>query len=267
MQISSCIIKIYGMVGIRSSCDQILRSTYIIMEWIDKGYVLTTRYHGENSLIVSLLTEKNGKSSGLVHGGGSSKRRGIYQPGNFLDIIWKARLPDHLGTYRCELIRSHAANFLDAPLPLLALSSAVIILERALPEREPDRELFKKFGLLLKVLREVDWAPSYVRWELDLLTNLGFGLDLSKCAVTGCAEELTHVSPKTGKAVSEEIARPYADKLLVLPRFLLKSGFDEDLRDLINGFALTGYFLQRHVFGGKPDALPIQRERMIAALT
>ena len=237
------------------------------MERIDKGYVLTTRSHGENSLIVSLLTEKNGKSSGLVRGGGSSKRRGVYQPGNFLEVVWKARLPDHLGTYRCELIRSHAANFLDTPLPLLALSSAVIILERALPEREPERELFKQFGLLLKVLKEVNWASSYVRWELDLLRDLGFGLDLSKCAVTGCADALTHVSPKTGRAVSEEIARAYADKLFVFSRFLVSKDLNVKSSDLINGFALTGYFLQRHVFGGRPDALPIQRERMIAGLT
>ena len=237
------------------------------MEWIDKGYVLSTRNHGENSLIVSLLTEENGKSSALVRGGNGSKRRGIYQPSNFLEVIWKARLPEHLGTYRCELIRSHAARFLDAPLPLLALSSAVIILDRALPEREPDSNVFAQFGLLIELLHGANWASSYIRWELDFLKNQGFGLDLSKCAVTGSVEKLTHVSPKTGRAVSEEIALPYAEKLFILPSFLVCSDARMENHDLINGFALTGYFLRRHVFGSRPDALPIQRERMIACLT
>jgi len=237
------------------------------MEWTDNGYVLTARRHGENALIVTLLTEQNGRNAGLVRGGASSKRRGLYQPGNLLRATWRARLADHLGNYGCEMIRAHAAGFLDTPLPLLALSSAATLLDRALPEREPVPELYEMFGGLLAALQQDGWAVSYVRWELELLAVLGFGLDLSQCAATGVTEELTHVSPRSGRAVSAVAARPYAGRLLSLPGFLLRGDTRPEPGDLAEGLSLTGYFLRRHVLGDRADALPPPRERLIAGLT
>ena len=119
------------------------------MEWLDRGYVLSVRLHGESALIVSILTEENGRHPGLIRGGGSAKRRGLYQPGNFLEVNWRARLPDHLGTYSCELTRAHSADFLDTPNKLLAVCSAVTLLDNALPERQPAPEIFGSFGLSL----------------------------------------------------------------------------------------------------------------------
>lgn len=237
------------------------------MEWLDRGYILSVRLHGESALIVSILTEANGRHPGLIRGGGSAKRRGLYQPGNFLEVNWRARLPDHLGTYSCELTRAHSADFLDTPNKLLALCSAVTLLDNALPERQPAPEIFGSFGMLLDEMKSENWAVSYVRWELGLLSNLGFGLDLSKCAATGGRDNLTHVSPKSGRAVSKSAAKPYEQKLLKLPSFLLGSGRRPLPEEIVEGLLLTGFFLRRYVLGDQGRGLSGARERLIQGLT
>jgi DNA repair protein RecO (recombination protein O) len=233
------------------------------MDWSDEGFVLSARRHGENALIVSLLTLDHGRHAGLVRGGAGARSRGIYQPGNLVRAQWRARLAEHLGTYRCELVEAIAAIHLHDPLPLLALSAATTLVHVALPEREPVPYLFGTLQGLLAVLGEPGWQAYYVRWELDLLGELGFGLDLSECAVTGASDDLAFVSPKTGRAVSIAAAAPYRDRLLPLPAFLLNGQEDTPSSpDIADGLALTGYFMKRHVLGDRAASLPAARERL-----
>jgi DNA repair protein RecO (recombination protein O) len=187
------------------------------MNWSDEGIVLSARKHGESAAIVTLLTRLNGRYSGLVHGGAGSRARGIYQTGNLVSADWRARLSEHLGSLTCELLRPHAAGLLNERLPLMALISASALVERLLPEREPHPETFDRFCALVESLGDgPDWLARYVHWELALLTDLGYGLDLSQCAATGAIVDLIYVSPRTGCAVSATAGEPYLDKLLKL---------------------------------------------------
>ena len=233
------------------------------MDWNDEGFVLSAKPHGENALIVSLLTLEHGRHAGLVRGGASAKRRGIYQPGNVVRAQWRARLAEHLGTYSCELAQSVAATYLHDPLRLLALSAATTLVDLALPEREPVPYLYGTLEGLLTSLSDPGWQAMYVRWELDLLGELGFGLDLTECAATGLQEDLAYVSPKSGRAVSVGAAVPYRDRLLPLPAFLIEhSAVEPSAIDIADGLALTGYFLKRHVIGDTRATLPAARQRL-----
>jgi len=233
------------------------------MDWTDEGLVLSARRHGENSLIVNLLTREQGRHAGLVRGASSTRNRGLYEPGNHLRVYWRGRLAEHLGNFTCELLRSHAADYLHQPLPLMALSSATTILDTALPERAPCPAVFEKLQALIKIFDKPGWQVSYIRWELDLLAELGFGLDLSECAVTGSNQDLTYVSPRTGRAVSAEAGRDYQDRLLSLPKFL-REDIDTGISGAIlyQGLELTGYFLKRHVLSDTRYGLPAARERL-----
>lgn len=238
------------------------------MDWNDEGFVLTARRHGENALIVSLLTRDHGRHAGLVRGGSGTRGRGLYQPGNLLRAQWRARLADHLGIYTCEMMRAHAAGFLDQPLPLLALSAATALIDSTLPEREPVPQLFDTFEGLISALDTPDWAVHFVHWELNLLGELGFGLDLSECAATGTTDDLVYVSPKSGRAVSNAAAAPYRDRMLALPAFLQQgTGLNVSSSDIVDGLALTGYFLERHVIADERRHLPAARERLVQTLS
>ena len=233
------------------------------MDWSDEGFVLSAKRHGENALIVSLLTLEHGRHAGLVRGGASARNRGIYQPGNLVRAEWRARLAEHLGTYRCELAQAIAASHMYDPLPLLALSAATTLMDVALPEREPVPYLYGTLEGLLAILGQADWQEYYVRWELDLLSELGFGLDLSECAVTGVSDDLAFVSPKSGRAVSVAAAQPYRERLLPLPAFILNQvAGTPTAADITDGLALTGYFLRRHVLGDTRASLPAARQRL-----
>jgi DNA repair protein RecO (recombination protein O) len=239
------------------------------MDWTDRGIVLSARKHGETSLIVQLLTEQHGRHAGLVRGGTSSRARGLYQPGNLLSAHWRARLAEHLGNLSCEMVTGSAAALLDNGGKLAALSAAAALAEAALPEREPHADVFLSFSVLIAALGAArgaeDWAPVYVRFELGLLASLGFGLDLERCAATGTNDNLAYVSPKSGRAVSLSAGEAWRDKLLALPRFLLA---DEDPApgEVGQGIALTGYFLERHVFAPHGKTLPAARVRLGARL-
>jgi len=238
------------------------------MDWTDRGFVLGARKHGESALIVSLLTEGHGRHAGLVRGGAGSRARGLYQPGNLLRATWRARLAEHLGNLTCEMERAHAASLMQDKLPLLALSAATALLDRALPERAPFPDLFAGFDALIAALGRPGWEAAYVRWERDLLAELGFGLDLASCAATGGTESLVWVSPKTGRAVSDSAGQPWRDRLLRLPAFLLPDSRETATAagEIADGLRLTGHFLRRHVLGGAPDALPAARAQLIAGL-
>jgi DNA repair protein RecO len=146
------------------------------MDWSDEGIVLSARRHGESAAIVTLLTREHGRHLGLVRGGAGRRARGTYEPGNEVAARWRARLEDHLGTFTCELVINHAARLMDEPARLAALAAACAVADSTLPEREPLGPLYSGLRALLLALQTPGWAEAYVRWELALLRDLGFGL-------------------------------------------------------------------------------------------
>ena len=239
------------------------------MHWSEQGIVLSARKHGENSVIVNLLTPSHGRHVGLVRGGSGKRMRGVLQPGNEVSATWRARLSEHLGNYSLELAAARAANVLDDRLRLAALSSACAVAESVLPEREAHHSVYAGFRILLDALEfEPSWPAVYVRWELGLLAELGFGLDLRVCAVTGQTEDLVYVSPRTGRAVSRDAGAEYRDRLLALPAFLLGNGGGAPAvkvsnRDIVDGLTLTGHFLEVHVIVPHSARTPAARGRLL----
>ncbi len=238
------------------------------MEWTDDAFVLDTRRHGESASIATLLTPGYGRHAGLVYGGSNGRARGVYQPGNRLRVTWRGRLSEQLGHYTAELITPHAATLLDDPLRLAGLQSACSIAEVALPEREPHPAVFVGFEALLLSMASEFWATIYVKLEVGLLQELGFGLDLASCALTGVTEDLAFVSPRTGRAVSRTAALPYDGKLLALPRFLTPGGALQDATtdDVLDGLKLTAHFLERHVLAPHNKPIPAARTRFVDRL-
>jgi DNA repair protein RecO (recombination protein O) len=220
------------------------------MEWTDDGIVLGVRRHGESSAIVELLTREHGRHLGLVRGGAGSRMRPLLQPGNGVRAVWRARLDEHLGTYAIEGTRLRAATLLESSHAVYGVTH-LAALARLLPERDPHEDIFELLEHTLDDFEDAGEAAVHlVRFELAMLGELGFGLDLENCAATGETAELVYVSPKSGGAVSRTAGEPWRDRLLRLPPFLRNSeertnGWsDQDLQD---GFALTGLFLLRHV--------------------
>lgn len=238
------------------------------MQWTDEGIVLSVKPHGETAAVIELWTRAHGRHLGLVHGGRSRRLRPVLQAGNHVDATWKARLADQLGHMSVEMRRAFAAETLDDAAALAALST-ITTLTRLLPERDPHPNLYEITLFVLGFLNDATvWPALLVRWELALLEELGFGLDLSQCAATGSNDQLIYVSPKTGRAVSASAGEPYRDKLLPLPAFLTKqrSGLvtGDDVR---LGFALTGHFLETRVLLPRGQSLPQPRARLLAHLT
>ena len=236
------------------------------MEWTDRGIVLSARKHGESSVVVTALTEAHGRHAGLVRG--AARAGGTYEPGNLVALRWRARLEEHLGNYTAELVHSFAAPVLDDALRLSALAAACALVDAALPEREPHNTVFESLAALLAALEQapaLDWQAGFVRFEIDLLRDLGFGLDLSRCAATGeTGGTLAFVSPKTARAVSKAAGEPYREKLLALPPFLAKEGAaPRSAAEIAAGLSLTGYFLDRHVFAPHGHVMPPARARLV----
>jgi DNA repair protein RecO (recombination protein O) len=237
------------------------------MQWSDEAIILSVRPHGETSAVAELFTRGHGRHLGLVQGGRSRRLRPVLQPGNEVEATWKARLSEHLGQLTVEPVRSHAATTLDRPLALMGLSSLAAML-RFLPERDPHPALYEVTLFVLTYLDEdAVWPAVYARWELALLAELGFALDLSKCAQTGATENLVYVSPRSGRAVSAEAGAPYHDKLLRLPPFLRGTGATRlGQADISDALALTGSFLETRVAEARNERLPDARGRLVAAL-
>ncbi|MGB0908241.1 MAG: DNA repair protein RecO [Maricaulaceae bacterium] len=236
------------------------------MDWRGEGYILSVKKHGETSVIVDLLTRDRGRYAGLVRGGVGRKLRPILQPGNKIQAEWRARLSEHLGSYNVEPLSARAAEIMDDRLALSGLNAAVSITRETLPEREAYAAVYDAFEVLLHNLTEPDiWPALFVQWEAGLLSAMGYGLDLSACAATGATKNLTHVSPRSGRAVSQEAAEPYLDKLYALPEFM-RGGLSASPQDIANGLALTGYFLETRVQWGVNRTLPAAREQMIIRL-
>ena len=235
------------------------------MDWTDQGIVLSARKHGESSVVLSLLTAAHGRHAGVVRGGQSRKRRGVMEVGNLLSATWRARLEEHLGNFTVEMAAGYAARLLDRADRLAALCALCATADACLAEREPHPETFAASLRLIEALDGDDWSAQYVAWELQLLGTLGFGLDLSSCAATGTSDQLTYVSPRSARAVSRSAGAPYRDKLLALPAFLIGQG-DAKPRDILDGLALTGYFLHRHVYQPHGRQMPDARARLVELL-
>lgn len=232
------------------------------MEWTGEALLIGVRRHGETSLIAEAMVAGRGRSLGLVRGGRSAKLAPSLQVGNTVQLTWRARLEDHLGTFTVDLMHSRAADLM-ADRTRLYLTQLVCDHLRLLPERDPhDR-------LLGQALSLIDHAPdgaALARFELALLDELGFGLDLLSCAATGAVTDLTHVSPRTGRAVSRAAAAPYLDRLLPLPSFLNERG-NASPDDLRSAFRLTGHFLDRHVWSARQMDQPAIRDALVDLLT
>ena len=232
------------------------------MDWTDDGIVLSARKHGESSVIVTLLTPHHGRHLGLVRGGAGKRARGILQPGNRVQARWRARLTEHLGTFICDLTEPFAAKVFKDPLKLAGLSAACAMADAALAERDPQQKVFDGLLAFLGAFEDRDWPSAYVKWELGLLRELGFGLDLTVCAATGESDNLIYVSPKSGRAVSLAAGEPYKRSLLALPEFLLRPGAAGTPEDVLTGLKLTGFFLERNVFRHIDRSLPAARKRL-----
>ncbi|MFM9941459.1 MAG: DNA repair protein RecO [Hyphomicrobiaceae bacterium] len=234
------------------------------MNWSDEGIVLSVRAHGETAAVVEVFTRAHGRHLGLVHGGRSRRLRPVLQVGNHVRATWRARLAEQLGTITVELERGFAGEAMAHAAALAGLSS-LTTLARLLPERDPHPSLFEVTLFVLGFLDDPSvWPALMVRWELALLEELGFGLDLSQCAATGGNDDLVYVSPRTGRAVSASAGEPYKDRLLGLPLFLRGKSSGHVTRDDIQaGFALTGHFLAERVLAPREALLPEVRSRMI----
>lgn len=237
------------------------------MEWQEDGIVLATALFGESELIVTLATAHHGRHRGLVRGGASSRQRGTWQPGNLVRARWVGRLPDQLGHYTGELIEAWAAPALEDADALALLAAACAVTDGALPEHEAHPEaLIRLARLLARIAEGAALLPDYVRFEIALLAELGYGLDLSACAATGRNDQLAYVSPRTGRAVSLSAGEPWKDRLFRLPPFLLDApapAAPVPPADILAGMAITGHFLEQHAFGIHHRPLPAARTRLL----
>lgn len=250
------------------------------MHWSDASIILSSRKYGESSAVVRVLAREHGVFAGVVRSANSKNNRGIVQAGNVVSSQWQARLSQQLGTFKLELLEAHAAHIMQDEAKLAALSSACTITEMALPERHPYPKLFLSLHEFLHTLTASDhWQQDYVKYELSVLAESGFGLDLSECAATGVTEDLIYASPKSGRAACREAGEPYKDKLLPLPEFLLSghgsrvmghgdlthdSGLmtHDYLKEILAGMQLTGYFLEHSLLAPHGKKLPAARIRL-----
>lgn len=237
------------------------------MEWRDEGALLSVRQHGETSAIIEVFTARHGRHLGVVRGGVSRRIAPILQPGAQLDLTWRARLDEHIGAFSVEPLRSRTAQVMGDRQALAALGSICALLAFSLPERELHDRLYSGTIALLDGLGTArDWPADYLRWELALLEEMGFGLDLTRCAATGSTQDLVYVSPRTGAAVSRAGAGDWADRLLPLPPALRLSG-GATQAELAQGLRTTGHFLEKWLapaLGDRP--IPAARARFVALI-
>lgn len=236
------------------------------MEWVGDAIVLGARHFGEGKLVAEVFSREHGRYGGVVHAG--RKSQPILQAGNIVHVGWKARLSDQLGFFSpLELSEPHATRLLDDPTALAGLSSAITLVRAAAPERQAYPQLFDALIVVIESMPHAEiWPALYARFELGLLAALGYGLDLSRCAVTGETENLAWVSPRTGRAATYEAGAPHKDVLLRLPPFLVDPEAKLEEGDVADAFALAGYFLERRLFDQRGEGMPEGRRRLIERL-
>lgn len=237
------------------------------MEWRDDGLILGTRDHGETSVILEAMTRAHGRHFGLVRSGRSPRLRPMLQRGTQAEFVWRARLDEHLGTFAVEPVKSRTASMMASAEALHAICLVAALLRLA-AERDPHPQLYEGAARIVEQIERPELLPPLlVHFEAEILAQMGFGLDLSRCAATGVAEDLIYVSPKTGRAVSKAAGEPYKSRLLPMPAFLLRGNTENpspcDIRD---GFNLTGFFLTRELFEPRGETLPEARRAYLAEL-
>lgn len=236
------------------------------MEWREEAIVLGVKRHGETSVIAEVMTRERGRHLGLVRGGRSRKQQPVLQPGNSVEVHWRARLDEHMGTFVLEPVELRAARLMEDGVGLNGIQLVAAHL-RLLAERDPHPRLYDGLMVIVDHLDTPDKAAELMlRFEIALLEELGFGLDLERCAATGRRDDLAYVSPKTGRAVSREAGAPWHEKLLPLPAFLSRQDTDADAASLADAYRMTGYFLARHVFEPRGIAEPASRGSFLAAI-
>jgi DNA repair protein RecO (recombination protein O) len=230
------------------------------MQWQDEAIIIGVRRHGETSVVAELMTRERGRHLGLVRSGRSRAMQPVLQPGNRVEAVWRARLDEHLGEFKLEPVQLRAARLMETATAVYGVQAMGALL-RLLPERDPHPHLFEAMDIILDAMDDPsDAGELFVRFELAVLNDLGFGLDLSECAATGVRNNLVYVSPKTGRAVSEEAGAPYATRMLALPTFLGEGRTaSADSESMAAAFRLTGFFLNRHVY--EPRGLTINAAR------
>jgi DNA repair protein RecO (recombination protein O) len=238
------------------------------MQWSDDAIVFGAKPFGETKALVEVFSPTQGRSAGVAHGGISRRMQPLLQAGNLVRVTWRARLGEQLGAFsQFELVEPYAARALNDPAALSGLQSAIALVRAASVERQPLPNLYHGLSILMEALGEPKvWPAVYVRFEIGLLAAAGYGLDLTHCALSGVESDLAYVSPKSGRAASREAGAPFADKLLILPTFLTDPEADLNPNDLADGFALSGFFLERRIFDHKGEGMPPARIRLIEAL-
>jgi DNA repair protein RecO (recombination protein O) len=239
------------------------------MEWRDEGLIVGVRRHGEQSAIVEAMTRAHGRHLGLVRGGRSARFGATLQPGNTIGLVWRARLDEHLGAYAVEPLSLRAGRLMGSALALAGLNYLAQLI-RVLPERDPHERVYETLSLIADSLDDDALAPALVAcFEVMILAECGFRLDLGRCAATGVTEGLAYVSPKSGREVSSEAGAPWRDRLLPLPTFLREGSRLEGRPspgEIADGFRLTGFFLARDLFGPSGAPLPDSRATFLSAV-
>ncbi len=239
------------------------------MQWSDEGLILSVRPHGETAAVVEVLTARHGRHAGMVHGGRSRRQRPVLQIGNHVDVVWRARVSEQLGHLSVELRHGYAAAAMPDAAALSGLTS-IAVLSRQLPDRDPHPGLYEVTMFVLSFLDDASvWPALYARWELALLDELGFGLDLEECASTGTRENLIYVSPRTGRAVSAAAGEPYKSRLLPLPAFLRVGNRGADVKpaDLADALRLTAHFIEARLLAPAGQTMPDVRVRLAELVT
>lgn len=237
------------------------------MDWQDTGFFLSAKPYGEHAAIASVMTKHHGKRSGMIWNAKSKKMASILTEGNQLSIVWRARLHELLGTFKVELEKQRTEIVFSGPIALNALNSICTLLDSLLPQFDPHRKLYTETVRLLDRINSTqNWLIDYLEWEILLLKEIGFGLDLEKCAVTNSEKNLAYISPKSGCAVSKEGAGEWASKLFPLPQCML-SGKVKEQEEILDGLQITGHFLKKgfHPHSGLPK-LPHSRLRLESSI-
>jgi len=236
------------------------------MEWSERGLILGVKKHGESSVIVELMTRGHGRHFGVVRAGRSKSMQPVLQPGNEVAAVWRARLEEHIGAFVLEPSRLRTHELMGSARALHGVNWIAALL-RLLPERDPHASVYDMALAILPELSDPRAPGLLVRFELAMLAELGFGLDLDSCAATGQREDLVYVSPKSGRAVSREAGAPWADKWLPLPEFLRAAPGDAVTRaEALDGFRLAGFFLERNIYVPRGLRMPDSRAAFLAVL-
>lgn len=238
------------------------------MQWQEQGIIISSRKHGERSAIVSLLTREHGRHLGVVRNGQTKTQKATCQVGAIVEATWQARLEGHMGSYTFEILQNPLAHLLDEPESLSVLQSACALCEIGFAERDPHPKAYQALQALIEALLHKMDLSFYVKFEVVLLQELGFGLSLDKCVATGEKENLLYVSPRSASAVSEAAGEPYKERLLPLPEFLLNEAAPVNLKQIVAGLRLTGYFLEKCLSAqrGIETRLPQARQNLFRQL-